>query len=225
MRTGTDAAPEMTLRTHLLFDLDGTLTDPKEGITRCIVHALERLGQAAPPADDLEFAIGPPLRSTFARLLQTEDRALIEKALATYRERFASVGLFENALYPDIRETLAAARKDGHRIFLATSKPHVYARRILDHFSLSDHFEAVYGSELDGRHDDKGELIAHLLATEQLDPAHCLMFGDRKHDIHGAARNRVRGIGVTWGYGSAEELREAGAVGLCHEPAALSRHF
>jgi phosphoglycolate phosphatase len=213
------------MRSHLLFDLDGTLTDPKEGITRCIAHALETLGHPSPPPDDLHFAIGPPLRATFGRLMQTEDRALIELALATYRERFATIGLFENALYPNIRETLAQARADGHRIFLATSKPHVYARRILVHFGIAEFFEAAHGSELDGRNDDKGELIAHLLRNERLAAEDCLMFGDRKHDVIGAAKNGVRAVGVTWGYGSEEELREAGASALCHAPAALSAHF
>ena len=213
------------MRNHLLFDLDGTLTDPKEGITRCIVHALETLGYTAPKPDDLDFAIGPPLRATFGSLLKTEDRDLIELALATYRERFATIGLFENALYPNIREVLAQARSDGHRIFLATSKPHVYARQILAHFGLAEYFDSAHGSELDGRNDDKAELIAHLLQTEGLDPAACLMFGDRKHDVIGARKNGVRAVGVTWGYGSASELREAGAIALCNEPITLSQHF
>lgn len=213
------------MRAHLLFDLDGTLTDPKEGITRCIAFALEKLGHEAPHPDELHFAIGPPLRATFGRLMQTDDRARIELALATYRERFATIGLFENALYPNIREVLETARAQDHRLYLATSKPHVYARRILEHFGIADCFEAVYGSELDGRNDDKGELISHLLQTEKLDPSQCLMFGDRKHDIIGAARNQVRGIGVTWGYGSEDELREAGAFALCPAPQQLADHF
>lgn len=215
----------MSTRTTLLFDLDGTLTDPKEGITKCIAHALVRMGRTPPPLDELAFAIGPPLRPTFGRLLDTSDRDQIEAALAAYRERFATVGLFENALYANIRESLHLAHGAGHRLLLATSKPHVYATRILDHFGLAPYFSGVYGSELDGRHDDKGELIAHLLAREQLAATNCRMFGDRLHDVIGAAKNGIETVGVTWGFGSAEELTSAGARALCHAPGDLPEHF
>jgi len=215
----------MSPRTTLLFDLDGTLTDPKEGITKCISHALARMGHTPPPLDELVFAIGPPLRPTFGRLLDTDDRERIEAALAAYRERFATVGLFENALYANIRESLQIAHDAGHRMFLATSKPHVYATRILDHFGIAPFFNGVYGSELDGRRDDKAKLIAHLLASESLSPANCRMFGDRLHDVIGAAKNGIETIGVTWGFGSHEELTTAGARALCHTPGELPEHF
>lgn len=215
----------MSTRTTLLFDLDGTLTDPKEGITKCIAHALTRMGRTPPPLDELAFAIGPPLRPTFGRLLETDDRELVEAALAAYRERFATLGLFENALYANIRESLQAAHGAGHRLFLATSKPHVYATRILDHFGIASVFSGIYGSELDGRRDDKGELIAHLLANEGLDATNCRMFGDRLHDVIGAAKNGVEAVGVTWGYGSHDELTTAGARALCHAPRDLPLHF
>lgn len=215
----------MRTPTTLLFDLDGTLTDPKEGITRCIAHALLCMGRTPPPLDELAFAIGPPLRPTFGRLLQTDDRGHIEAALAAYRERFATVGLFENTLYANIRESLQHAHDAGHRLFLATSKPHVYATRILDHFAIAPYFSGVYGCELDGRRDDKAELIAHLLEIEGLAAAQCRMFGDRMHDVIGAAKNGIETIGVTWGYGSADELTRAGARALCHAPADLPDHY
>ncbi len=215
----------MTHRTTLLFDLDGTLTDPKEGITRCIAHALACMGHAPPPLEDLLFAIGPPLRPTFGRLLATDDRELIEAALAAYRERFATIGLYENALYANIRESLQAAHDNGHRLFLATSKPHVYANRILDHFGIAPLFSGVYGSELDGHHDDKGELIAHLISSEGLAAADCRMFGDRSHDVIGARKNGIDTIGVSWGYGSEAELRRAGAVAVCPAPDRLNEYF
>lgn len=215
----------MGARTTLLFDLDGTLTDPKEGITKCIAHALTRMGRTPPPLDELAFAIGPPLRPTFGRLLDTNDRERIESALAAYRERFATIGLFENALYANIRESLELAHAAGHRLFLATSKPHVYATRILDHFGIAPLFHGVYGSELDGRRDDKGELIAHLLEQENLIAAECRMFGDRLHDVIGAAKNGIETVGVTWGYGSHDELATAGASALCHAPIDLPRHY
>ena len=215
----------MSTRTTLLFDLDGTLTDPKEGITKCIAHALTRMGRTPPPLDELAFAIGPPLRPTFGRLLETDDRELIEAALAAYRERFATTGLFENALYANIRESLQVAHGAGHRLFLATSKPHVYATRILDHFGIAPLFSGIYGAELDGRRDDKGELIAHLLEREALVSTNCRMFGDRLHDVIGAAKNGIGTVGVTWGYGSHEELTTAGARVLCHAPRDLPLHF
>lgn len=208
----------------LLFDLDGTLTDPKEGITRCIAHALERMGATSPPLDDLRFAIGPPLRGSFAKLLNTEDSVAVEAAIAAYRERFSTIGLFENALYPGIRETLAEARSRGHAIFLATSKPIVFATRILGHFQLASLFDGAYGSELDGRRDDKTELLAHLLAEQKLQPAHCVMIGDRSHDMVAARNHGITGLGVTWGYGSRDELVQAGAHALCDSPLRILDH-
>jgi phosphoglycolate phosphatase len=208
----------------LLFDLDGTLTDPKEGITRCIAHALQTLGHDAPPLDELQFAIGPPLRGSFAKLMRTEDVALVEAAIAAYRERFSTVGLFENALYPDIRETLVEARSRGHAIFLATSKPIVFAVRILDHFGLTPLFDGAYGSELDGRRDDKTELLRHLLEERKLQPGLCVMIGDRSHDMVAARNHGIKRLGVTWGYGSREELTQAGADALCDLPPQLLDH-
>ncbi len=153
----------------LLFDLDGTLTDPREGITRSIAYALERMGMAAPPLDTLHFAIGPPLRASFARLLSTDAPEAIERAVAHYRERFADVGLYENRPYAGIAEALAALRDSGARLFVATSKPQVYARRIVEHFGLHAHFLDVHGCELDGTREDKRDLLAHLLPHHEVD--------------------------------------------------------
>ena len=205
----------------LLFDLDGTLTDPREGITRSIAHALERMGLEPPPLDDLTFAIGPPLRGSFARLLGREDREAVELAVAHYRERFADVGLFENALYPGIVEALAAL---GHvPLFVATSKPQVYAERIVRHFGLDAHFVAVHGCELDGTREDKRDLLAHLVAAHGIDPAHAVMIGDRGADMRAGLHHGMRTLGVLWGYGSEAELTEAGAHALCDSPAALAK--
>jgi len=208
----------------LFFDLDGTLTDSKPGITRCIQHALSALGHAAPPADDLAWCVGPPLKASFARLLGSGEPAVLERALALYRERYASVGLFENALYPEVLETLAHLRAAGYRQFVVTAKPWVYAGRIAAHFGLTGPagpIEAVYGSELDGTRGDKGDLIAHVLQTRGLAPAQVLMIGDREHDMLGAARCGVTAIGATWGYGGADELRRHGARHLAEGMAAL----
>ncbi len=205
----------------ILFDLDGTLTDPREGITRSIAYALERMGCAPPELDELVFAIGPPLRESLARLLGSEERAAVERALAFYRERFADVGLFENRPYAGIAQTLAALEASGAALFVATSKPLVYARRIVEHFGLHVHFVAVHGCELDGTREDKRDLLAHLLAQHGVDPRRSVMVGDRGVDMRAARHHGLAGLGALWGYGTPEELREHGAHALCEEPAAI----
>lgn len=205
----------------ILFDLDGTLTDPKEGITRSIAHALERMGVEPPPLDDLAFAIGPPLRASLARLLATDSRDAVERALAHYRERFADVGLYENAPYEGIAESLAVLRAAGRPLFVATSKPEVYATRIVRHFALEAHFEAVHGCELDGTREDKRELIAHLLRRHGLSGERATMVGDRGVDMAAARMHGLRAVGATWGYGSREELLDAGAGRLLDSPREL----
>jgi phosphoglycolate phosphatase len=141
--------------------------------------------------------------------------------VALYRERFATVGLFENAVYPGVADAVQAVRRAGFATYVATSKPHVYATRILAHFALEGLFDRVYGSELDLTRVDKGELIAWALAREALDPARVVMIGDREHDVLGARHCGVRAIGVTYGYGSEAELRAAGAEVIAHTPDAL----
>ena len=135
----------------VLLDLDGTLTDPKIGITRCIAHALTALHHESPHADALEWCIGPPLANSFATLLDTKDAALIARALALYRERFSAIGLFENTLFPGIANMLEALSAAGLQAHVATSKPHVFATRIVAYFSLDQYFGTVYGAELDGQ--------------------------------------------------------------------------
>ena len=204
----------------LLFDLDGTLTDPRVGIVRCIQHALGRLARPCPPEAELAACIGPPLRGTFGHLLATSDRELIERAMALYRERFAVVGLYENEVYAGVRGMLDGLH--GRRMFVATSKPAVFAERIVRHFALDHHFAGVYGPDLDGRWDDKTDLLAHLLASERLAAEDAVMIGDRHADIVAATANGMRSIGALWGYGSREELLEAGADAVCAVPADLS---
>ena len=204
--------------TAYLFDLDGTLTDPREGITRSIAYALERLGMAPPPLADLEFAIGPPLRASLARLIGTDSRATIEKALAHYRERFADVGLFENAPYEGIDEALHALGASGATLVVATSKPAVYARRIIDHFALGAHFSEVHGCELDGTREDKRDLIAHILPHHGFEAAHAVMIGDRGVDMRAARHHGLAAVGALWGFGSRDELTEGGAHRLCATP-------
>jgi phosphoglycolate phosphatase len=205
----------------VLFDLDGTLTDPRAGIVGSLRHALERLARPCPPDDALAACIGPPLRSTFATLLATSDRHLVEQAMALYRERFVTTGLYENQVYDGVPAMLDAMAR-GAPLFVATSKPAVFAERVLRHCALGQHFRRVYGPDLEGRFDDKTELLAHLLATEGLDAADCVMVGDRHADMAAARANGMHAIGALWGYGSRDELLGAGADTLCVAPGALA---
>jgi phosphoglycolate phosphatase len=210
---------------NLLFDLDGTLTDPFEGITKCIAHALEEMGRPSPDRGDLRWCIGPPLRKSFARLLDSDDMALAERALMIYRERFGSIGLFENRVYEDIPEVLDTLKKNGHVLFVATSKPEVYAARIIDHFGLRRLFKNVYGSELSGARGDKKDLISHILEKEAISSSETMMIGDRKHDMIGAAANAVSAAGVLWGYGTKAELEKSGAYTCLEQPRELVEVF
>lgn len=201
------------------IDLDGTLTNPELGITRCIRYAIAELGREVADDVDLRWCIGPPLQGSLERLLGNAQDA--ERALVLYRERFGEVGLFENEVYAGIPEVLAALRAGGERLFVATSKPTVYAERIIDHFGLASHFEAVFGSELDGTRTDKSDLLGWIMAGQGLAAADTIMIGDRRHDVVGARNNGLRSIGVLYGFGGREELVAAGADQLCARPGEL----
>ncbi|WP_426534356.1 HAD family hydrolase [Bradyrhizobium sp. McL0615] len=203
----------------IYFDLDGTLTDPKPGITRSIQYALQKLDHPTiPTEDELTWCIGPPLRSSFVKMLGDRDA---DRAVALYRERFSDIGLYENRVYDGIGDVLTTLRASGHRLFVATSKAHVFADRIIDHFGLRQHFERVFGAELDGTRADKSHLLEHALKEVSVDPAKTLMIGDRSHDMVGAKNNGMKGIGVLYGYGSRNELIEAGAQHVCATPGAI----
>lgn len=206
------------LNRDILFDLDGTLTDPKEGITNSIIFALEKLGIYGHSNDSLEWCIGPPLHDSFAKMLNG-DNACALKAIEHYREYFRLSGMYENMVYFGIAEILATLKASGRKLFVATSKPQVFARQILEHFKLADHFSAIYGSELDGTRTNKGELIAFIIEQENLE--HCVMVGDREHDIIGAKQNNIPAIGVTWGYGKLLELQKASPDYICDNPRQL----
>jgi phosphoglycolate phosphatase len=204
-----------------LFDLDGTLTDPREGITRSIAYALERLEIVPPPLAQLEFAIGPPLRPSLARLIGTDSREAVEIALAHYRERFADVGLFENRLYDGIVEALEGLRANGATLVVATSKPAIYARRIVEHFGLGRHFAEVHGCELDGTREDKRDLIAYILPHHGFAAARAVMIGDRGADMRAARHHGLGAVGALWGFGTRDELTDHGAHALCEGPREL----
>ena len=198
------------------LDLDGTLTDPKPGITRSIRHALLALGREAPDEAALTWCIGPPLMQSFVKLLGGEADAA--RALALYRERFSGIGLYENRVYDGVPQMLTQLQGAGFRLYLATSKPHVFASRITVHFGLDDWLAGVFGSELDGTRSDKTALLAHALEQTGAQPGQALMLGDREHDIVGARNNGVAAIGALWGFGSEGELRAAGAPQLATSP-------
>ncbi|POF31519.1 HAD family hydrolase [Roseibium marinum] len=211
--------------TTLLFDLDGTLTDPFDGITRSIRYALENMAAPVPEAEELRWCIGPPLWESFRILLGTDDQTRLDRAVAFYRERYTDTGLFENALIDGIPETLERLTASGHRLHVCTSKPQAYAGRIVEHFGLMPYFGKVYGAELDGTRSAKAELIAHILQEEGIGASQTVMIGDRKHDLIGANANKVAGIGVLWGYGSREELEMENPVLIATTPVEISRHM
>jgi len=206
---------------NVLFDLDGTLTDPAEGITNALMHAQRRLGREVSPREELFVFIGPPLIETFMSEWGLT-RAEADQALVYYREHFGTKGLFENVPYAGIGECLADLKAAGLRLYVATSKPEPLSLRILEHFDLLPYFEAVAGSTMDEQRTKKGEVIAYALDTYALDPSETVMVGDRKHDVIGARENGLACIGVLYGYGSREELTAAGAAALAADLGELS---
>jgi phosphoglycolate phosphatase len=192
---------------NILIDLDGTLTDPKVGITTSARYGLEKIGHPISDEINIDWIIGPPLKASLAKILNVEaDHVLAEQALMGYRERFAVKGLYENHVFEGVAETLAELKRRGYRLFVATAKPTVYAKQILEHFDLAQYFTDIYGSELNGDRTNKAELIQYILAQQQLQADQCMMVGDREHDIFGARQNGIDTIAVNYGYGSQEEL-------------------
>ncbi|ARN81908.1 HAD hydrolase-like protein [Methylocystis bryophila] len=206
-------------RKTLLLDLDGTLVDPARGILGSCRYAMARMGHPIDDDEDLRWIIGPSLRETFARLLG--GRGDPEAAVQHYRQRYSEWGLTEAAPYGGVHEVLAMRRAEGTRLFLCTAKPAVFAKRVVDHFGFAGLLDGVYGPQLDGKHDDKGDLIAHLMEVERLVPEDVCMVGDRAQDVLAARRHGVPTVGVLWGYGGREELVAAGAEILIASPAQL----
>jgi phosphoglycolate phosphatase len=193
----------------LLFDLDGTLTDPKIGITTCVQYALGKMGIKEPDLDKLIPFIGPPLTYSFKEYYHLNDDEAAQ-AIDYYRERFSTIGLYENAVFPDVPELLQALHNQGKTLIVATSKPTVYSVQILEHFGLNHFFQAIVGSNLDGTRVEKHEVIEYALSElGDYDRNKVIMIGDRMHDILGAKRNGIDVVGVTYGYGSREELEQA----------------
>lgn len=197
----------------ILFDLDGTLTDSGEGITKCVKLALDHFGIPVNSLNDLHYFVGPPLRDSFLKAGIPEDQ--VEEAIRIYRSRYTTVGLFENVPYPGIRELLDELKARGYRLFVATSKPEEMALRILQKFELDHYFERICGATLDKRRDCKSAVIAYLLESAG-DGQKPVMVGDTRFDVEGAAEHGIPTIGVSWGYGNVDEMRAAGAVAIAN---------
>ncbi len=196
---------------YILLDLDGTLTDPSEGITNSIKHALNKYGISAEKSELLKF-IGPPLRESFMEYYSFSPRKA-EEAVAYYREYFSVKGIYENSIYPGIPEMLEGLCSKGKKLFLATSKPAVYAGRVLEHFNIASYFDVVAGSNMDGSMGLKSEVVEYALSTlSDEERKFSVMAGDRKFDIEGANLSHIDSIGVTWGFGTRDELVSAGAL-------------
>ena len=195
----------------LLFDLDGTLTDPFEGITRSVEYALNAFGIDVEDRRTLAPFIGPPLvESLTERYGFTMEDAVA--AVAKYREYFAVKGLYENELFEGIPQLLNDCRKAGYKISMATSKPTHYAKIIAEHFDIARYFDAIHGSSLDGSRITKSSVVEEAVREEGLDPERALMIGDRRHDVEGAREHGIKTVGVLYGYGSLEEHTAAGAA-------------
>jgi phosphoglycolate phosphatase len=200
----------------ILVDLDGTIYDSAPGIIGSYQHALRCLGAECPPAEDLNWVVGPPLRRSFPKLIGPGQD--VEEAVRLYREHYPQNGLLGGTVYHGMHEALTALYALPARLFVCTAKPQGFAERIIEHFGLGHLFERVYGADLEGKYDDKGLLIEHIIGVEQIDPTRMVMIGDRANDMLAASRHAISSVGALWGYGDEAELREAGATILCPSP-------
>ena len=194
---------------HILFDLDGTLTDPFSGITKSVRYSLKKFGIDS-ELEPLKRFIGPPLIDSYIEFFGF-DREAAELAVRYYREYYTADGMFDNRVYDGIPELLDKLKADGHELILATSKPIVFANMIMERFDLAKYFDFCFGCELDGRRTKKGEVIAWALENHPIDTSRAIMVGDRLHDVAGAHENKLPCAGILWGYGDREELEAAGA--------------
>ncbi len=204
--------------TTLFFDLDGTVSNNFDGIARCLNFALKQLGlRELSDAEVLPF-VGPPFRESLPRVFPGIDT---EAALHLYRKRYQDKGWLENSLYDGMAEAIRALHLQGFTIALCTSKPRIFAERIISHFQLARYFDGIHGPELDGKFDRKTDLLAHLVEHYKVAPANALMIGDRDKDVEAAMHAGTHSLGVLWGFGSNEELQNAGAHRIIQIPGQL----
>ena len=204
-----------------LFDLDGTLIDSEHGIIACVKHALAKLDVPAPSQQELRGWIGPPLRHSFAPLLD-HDPVRIEAAVEHYHERFHTDGWREHDIYPGIESLIQRLLDAGHQLVVVTSKPQRHAAPIIGHLPFGDAFLRLYGPDPGSAHSEKASMIAAALSDFEARPQDTVMIGDQRFDIEGAVANHVRGIGVLWGFGGRAELEQAGASAIAATPDELA---
>lgn len=201
------------MKKTILFDLDGTLTDSGEGIINCAILALEHFGLPIPDRQTMRVFVGPPLTDTFVKFGVPEEKA--DEAVEVYRSRYTTIGKFENFPYPGIREVLQALKEQGHTLYVATSKPESMSVEILEKFDLSQYFDMICGASFDRSRSKKEEVIAYLLEKAG-STNNTVMVGDTAFDVIGAAAHGIPTIGVSWGYGTVEDMRSAGAAAIAN---------
>ena len=201
------------MKKAIFFDLDGTLTDSGEGIMNCAELGLRHFGLPVPSREKMRVFVGPPLDQTFIRFGVPADKT--QEAIDVFRSRYRTVGKFENFPYPGIREALQTLQEQGHRLFVATSKPEVLAKEVLEHFDLARYFEQIAGATLDGSRSHKADVITYLLGLTG-DVGQTVMVGDTAFDVLGAAEHGIPTLGVSWGYGEVADMQKAGAISIAH---------
>ncbi|AGZ23615.1 TPA: HAD family hydrolase [Streptococcus suis] len=195
----------------ILFDLDGTLTDSGQGILNSVAYALEKMGIEEPDTANLNRFIGPPLYESFSRFYQLSPEDT-QSAVDAFRVYFKEKGMFENQLYPGIIPLLEELRTAGKTLVIATSKPEIFAKQILEHFGIAHYFDVIAGASLDSSRISKADVIGYAINQLEAFPKHAVMIGDREHDIEGARMHQLPAIGVLYGYGNKQEFEKAGAT-------------
>jgi phosphoglycolate phosphatase len=219
---GCSARPPEPVAQAVLLDLDGTLSDSRPGIEACFRYMLAELGHDPAIVGDVTWAVGPPIAVSIRRLLEKYGDDRVEQGVAVYRDRYSTVGIYDCSVFPGISDMLVALKDAGHSLCVATSKRRDFADRVVDYLNLRPCLPKVYGAIPGGGLDDKKDLLAEIMRVEGYDTATTTMVGDRLHDIHAAQANRLRSIGVLWGYGGQAELQAAGADILAATPAEVS---
>lgn len=204
---------------YILFDLDGTLTDPKDGITKCVQYSLKKFGIERDCDELLEF-IGPPLKEHFMEYANLSDADGV-RAVEYYRERYAPIGIFENKIYDGVISMLSALKAKGYILAVATSKPGVFSKKICDKYGISDYITYLSGSELDGRNTDKALVIKNAMEYLGASKDETIMVGDRIYDLEGADANGIRSIGVSYGYAKKGELEKGNAIAIVNLPSEI----
>ena len=206
----------------ILFDLDGTITDSGEGIINCALYALEHFQLPLPDREAMRVFVGPPLHETFIKFGVPKDEA--DAAVAKYRERYIPTGMFENKPYPGVEDLLIALKAQGHKLLIATSKPEWMAVDILKHFALDKYFDSICGATMDARRTSKDAVIGYLLEKNGT-AENMIMVGDTEFDVLGSAKHNIPCIGVSWGYGSIEQMVSAGAIAIANSMQELLQYL